>query len=282
MIPLQPFGQTGHQSTRIIFGAAAFWKATPGGRGPDAGAAAGARHQPHRRRRQLRRRRAPRRPLDGAAPRPLLPRHQDRRAHLRGRARPDTPLARTPARRLGGPAAAAQPRRPEAEWETAMGPGGALEAAIEARDQGLVRFIGVTGHGVIVAEMHRRSLERFPFDSVLLPLQLHDDAEPGLRRATSRRCSRSASERDVAVQTIKGITLGPWGEKETRTSDLVRGADRAGRHRPRGAAGCSATTACSSTARRISACSRRSWTPPSDTRLRRPTPRWKRWYRARR
>src|SRR3954469_19966287 len=55
------------------------------------------------------------------------------------------------------------------EWETALGPGGALEAAIEACEEGLVRFIGVTGHGLSVPEMHRRSLERFPFDSVLAP-----------------------------------------------------------------------------------------------------------------
>src|SRR5687768_5155243 len=48
------------------------------------------------------------------------------------------------------------------EWEIALGPGGALEAAIEAREEGLVRFIGVTGHGLPVPEMHRRSLERFP------------------------------------------------------------------------------------------------------------------------
>ena len=57
----------------------------------------------------------------------------------------------------------------EAEWEVAMGPGGALEAAIEAREQGLVRFIGVTGHGVAIPVMHKRSLERFDFDAVLLP-----------------------------------------------------------------------------------------------------------------
>ncbi len=55
------------------------------------------------------------------------------------------------------------------EWEVAMGPGGALEAAIEAREQGLVRFIGVTGHGITIAATHKRSLERFDFDSVLLP-----------------------------------------------------------------------------------------------------------------
>ena len=39
-------------------------------------------------------------------------------------------------------------------------------AAVEARDEGLARFIGVTGHGLTVAEMHSRSLARFPFDSV--------------------------------------------------------------------------------------------------------------------
>ncbi len=55
------------------------------------------------------------------------------------------------------------------QWETAMGPGGALEALVEAREQGLTRFIGVTGHGVIIPSMHKRSLERFDFDSVLLP-----------------------------------------------------------------------------------------------------------------
>src|SRR5207237_9455442 len=55
------------------------------------------------------------------------------------------------------------------EWEFALREGGALEAAVEAREEGLVRFIGVTGHGLSVAAIHRRSLDRFPFDSVLLP-----------------------------------------------------------------------------------------------------------------
>ena len=55
------------------------------------------------------------------------------------------------------------------EWEQALSSGGALEAAIEAREEGLVRFIGVTGHGWNVAAMHKRSLQRFNFDSVLMP-----------------------------------------------------------------------------------------------------------------
>ena len=55
------------------------------------------------------------------------------------------------------------------DWEQALSPGGALDAVLQAREEGLVRFIGVTGHGWTVAAMHRRSLERFDFDSVLMP-----------------------------------------------------------------------------------------------------------------
>src|ERR671927_587855 len=55
------------------------------------------------------------------------------------------------------------------EWDRALSPGGAIDAAVEAREQGLVRAIGVTGHGAQIAATHRRSLQRFDFDSVLLP-----------------------------------------------------------------------------------------------------------------
>jgi aryl-alcohol dehydrogenase-like predicted oxidoreductase len=55
----------------------------------------------------------------------------------------------------------------EEEWREALGAGGALAALVEARDEGLCRFIGVTGHGTRIPVMHRRSLEEFPFDSVL-------------------------------------------------------------------------------------------------------------------
>ena len=104
----------------------------------------------------------------------------------------------------------------EAEWEQAMGPGGALEAAVEARDQGLVRFIGVTGHGVTVAEMHRRSLERFPFDSVLLPLNYTMMQNPQYA-ADFGALIRICRERGVAVQTIKSLAVGDWGDKERAT-----------------------------------------------------------------
>ena len=55
------------------------------------------------------------------------------------------------------------------DWDQVMGPDGALEALVEARAQGLARAIGVTGHGWSIPAMHRRSLARFDFDSILLP-----------------------------------------------------------------------------------------------------------------
>jgi aryl-alcohol dehydrogenase-like predicted oxidoreductase len=99
------------------------------------------------------------------------------------------------------------------EWEQALGPGGALEAAIEARDEGIVRSIGVTGHGLTVAYQQLRALERFPFDSVLAP------CNPTLLRdpvygPDFTELIRVCGERGVAVQTIKAITRGPWGAIE--------------------------------------------------------------------
>jgi aryl-alcohol dehydrogenase-like predicted oxidoreductase len=99
----------------------------------------------------------------------------------------------------------------EAEWETAMGPGGVLEAAVEARDAGKVRFIGVTGHGTYVAAMHLRSLERFPFDSVLLPYNHAMMAQPEYA-ADFEALSNLCQERGVAMQTIKSIARRRWQE----------------------------------------------------------------------
>ena len=108
------------------------------------------------------------------------------------------------------------------EWETALGPDGALKAAIEAREQGLVKYIGVTGHGLTVAKMHRRALERFDFDSVLLPYNfpLIQNAQYA---ADFEALAKVCQEKNVAMQTIKSATRGPWSEQ-------VQQMDRA--HRP--------------------------------------------------
>lgn len=100
---------------------------------------------------------------------------------------------------------------PEA-WQTALGPGGALEAAIAAREEGLVRFIGVTGHGLNAPGQHRRALERFDFDSVLCPFSyiLSQNAEYWADvEALLEVCAR----KQVAVQTIKAIVRAPWGDR---------------------------------------------------------------------
>jgi aryl-alcohol dehydrogenase-like predicted oxidoreductase len=99
------------------------------------------------------------------------------------------------------------------EWDVAMSEDGALRAAVEARDEGLVRFIGVTGHGVMAPVMHTKSLERFDFDSVLLPCNYVMMQNPQYA-ADFAALLALAKERHVAVQTIKSLTRGPWGDKE--------------------------------------------------------------------
>jgi aryl-alcohol dehydrogenase-like predicted oxidoreductase len=104
------------------------------------------------------------------------------------------------------------------EWDNALSPNGALEACLEARDQGLVRFIGVTGHGSQIAATHLRSLERFDFDSVLLPYSYIMMQDPHYAAAFEQVAS-VCSERNVAMLTIKSIARRPWwGRDRTRAT----------------------------------------------------------------
>jgi aryl-alcohol dehydrogenase-like predicted oxidoreductase len=99
------------------------------------------------------------------------------------------------------------------DWDQAMGPGGALEAVIDARREGLVRFIGVTGHGWTIPAMHRRSLARFDFDSVLMPYNFFM-AQDERYRETFEEVLKTCRERNVAVQIIKTIARGPWASAD--------------------------------------------------------------------
>jgi aryl-alcohol dehydrogenase-like predicted oxidoreductase len=99
------------------------------------------------------------------------------------------------------------------DWDQAMGPDGALEALVEARAQGLARFIGVTGHGWSIAAMHRRSLARFDFDAILLPYN-YFMARDDRYRAHFEDVVAACRERRVAVQVIKSIARGPWATTE--------------------------------------------------------------------
>lgn len=95
------------------------------------------------------------------------------------------------------------------EWQTAIFQHGALQACIEAKEQGLVRFIGVTGHGLSVAATHKRSLENFDFDSVLMPYNyviMQNEKYAHDFNETVALCQ----QRNVAVQTIKSLARRLW------------------------------------------------------------------------
>ncbi len=101
------------------------------------------------------------------------------------------------------------------EWGTAMGDDGALKAAIEAKEQGLIKFIGVTGHGLMTPMMHLKSLQRYDFDTVLLPWNY-----PLYQNTRYRKdfldLVEICEDKGVAVQTIKAVAKGPWGKNTPR------------------------------------------------------------------
>ena len=214
MIPLLPFGTTGHSSTRVIFGAAALSEVTQDE--ADQTLELVRRHGLNH--------------IDTAASygdaelrlAPFLADHRD-----------DVFLATKTGERDAESAWAEINRSlerlqtdhvdliqlhnlvDEAEWQQAYAPGGVLEAAVRARDEGLVRFIGVTGHGLTVAVQHLRSLQQFEFASVLLPYNFPLSRNRAYLDELEALVSVCA-ERGVAVQTIKAITRAPWTDGAER------------------------------------------------------------------
>jgi aryl-alcohol dehydrogenase-like predicted oxidoreductase len=217
MLPTQSFGRTGHRSTRAIFGAAALGSMSQAR--ADATLAVvesfGVNH------------------IDTAAGygdselrlAPWLARDRDRVFLATKTGERTGPAARTQLE-----ASLLRMRvdhvdliqlhnlvEPE-EWDVAFGPGGAVEALAAARDEGLCRFIGVTGHGLRIPAMHLRSLHAFDFDTVLFPYNFALMQLPHYRadvEALIEECSR----RNVAMQTIKSIARGRWpGSREGKHS----------------------------------------------------------------
>lgn len=99
------------------------------------------------------------------------------------------------------------------DWDQAFGKDGAVKAAVEARDQGYTRFIGVTGHGLLAAAMHMRSLVKHEFDSVLLPWNYVLNKESRYSQEF-KQLLEMCRDRGIAIQTIKSITKGSWGDKD--------------------------------------------------------------------
>lgn len=213
MIPVAPFGRTGHQSTRVVFGAAAL-----GGMSQERADATmasidrvGINH------------------IDTAA---SYGASEDRLQSFLSQHRDRFFLATKTGERSGSAARAELERSLERlgvesvdlvqlhnlvepdEWDTAFAPDGAVAALARARDEGLTRFIGVTGHGMRIAAMHLRSLERFDFDSVLFPYNrslIRSDSY----RADVDTLRQVCAERSIAMQTIKSIARGRWTDDGT-------------------------------------------------------------------
>jgi len=209
-----PFGRTGHQSSRVIFGAAAFW-AMPDEKAAallDIALAAGVNH------------------IDTAAD---YGESELRLAPWLATHRNDVFLATKTGDRDGDGARRSLERSLERlgvdhvdliqlhnlvedhEWDVAFRPDGAVAALAKARDEGLTRFIGVTGHGLRIAGMHARSLERFDFDSVLLPYNFVLLQNTNYRREVEALLA-TCKERNVAVQTIKAVARRRWRDEDGR------------------------------------------------------------------
>lgn len=215
MIPTLAFGRTGHRSSRILFGAAALWNARPeqAARTLDLLLARGVNHIDV---------------ANGYGPSELRVGESMRR--LRGRFFLATKTGKRDYagawRHLERSLERLQTDQidliqlhnlsDEPGWQMAFSQAGALRALYEAREQGLVRFIGVTGHGTRVPSMHLRSLARFPFDSVLVPYNPAMMSQPQYAadfEALYGECQR----RGVAMQTIKAVAARRWRPGEVRT-----------------------------------------------------------------
>jgi predicted aldo/keto reductase-like oxidoreductase len=101
------------------------------------------------------------------------------------------------------------------ELDKCFAPGGAMEAILKARDEGLTRHIGITSHGLQAPAVELAALERFDFDSVLFPLNFKLWSDPTFRQDATALL-QVASERDVGTMVIKTFARGPWGEQKQR------------------------------------------------------------------
>ena len=97
--------------------------------------------------------------------------------------------------------------------EVVMGPGGAMEFLIEAKESGLTRFIGITGHGILAPQMHKRSLAQFKFDSILMPCN-YPLMQNGEYAGEFNDLVSYCKQNGIAVQTIKSIARGYWGDRQ--------------------------------------------------------------------
>lgn len=108
-----------------------------------------------------------------------------------------------------------------ANLDLITGKGGALEAVLKARDEGLIKYIGITGHGLGIPDVHLEALRRFDFDSVLFPINFVLYANPDYRKSAEELLVQCA-KRNVGIMAIKSIARGPWGEGQKTNTTWYR------------------------------------------------------------
>jgi aryl-alcohol dehydrogenase-like predicted oxidoreductase len=104
------------------------------------------------------------------------------------------------------------------ELDKVFAPGGAIEAFVRAKDEGIVSWIGITGHTEQAPVVHAEALRRHDFDSVLTPVNYHLYTADDSFRDNFDILYGMLQDRDVALRTIKAIARRPWtGDRELAT-----------------------------------------------------------------
>jgi predicted aldo/keto reductase-like oxidoreductase len=97
------------------------------------------------------------------------------------------------------------------DLDRVTGPGGSLEAVVRAREEGLAGAVGITGHGHQAPATHREALARFPFDTVLTPLN-HVLARDPAYLADYRALVAEVQAKDAGLMIIKAVSRRNWPE----------------------------------------------------------------------
>lgn len=101
------------------------------------------------------------------------------------------------------------------ELDLVTGAGGALEAAVRARDEGLAGAIGITGHGNKAPATHREALRRFPFDTVLSPLNYVLSLDP-VYMGDYQELVAEVRAQDAGLMIIKTVSRRNWPDGDSR------------------------------------------------------------------
>ena len=89
----------------------------------------------------------------------------------------------------------------------------AFEVILDAKKQGLTRFIGITGHDLGAPKAHLEAIRRYDVDTVMLPIYPRVWADP-VYRADTEKLFAECADRDVGVMAIKAVAWRPWGERQ--------------------------------------------------------------------